>query len=229
MPLTLEAQFQFPMFNTPLSFPSRLLHFCIAPNLLNFYSSSELRRAACSALVWWQLDIRRDLSHTNIAAAIPGLDLFLTAALKFPLALAVTIAVDVLGGGRGLEFRVDGCDLRCASLATSAAAAASSALPAARAFALVACGGVDTTTGGAVAGLSSAAATSSRGGFGFDGLLLGVRDLFGGRVTRVEIEACECGVVAFKMGLFSFVLFIFAHSADSYMDEDHGVGRFGVW
>jgi hypothetical protein len=104
----------------------------------------------------------------------------------------------------------------------------SSALPAARAFALVACGGVDTTTSGAVAGLSSAAATSSRGGLGFDGLLLEVHDLFGDRVARVEIEARECGVVTFKVGLFSFVLFIFAHSADSYMDEDHGVGRFGV-
>ena len=128
-----------------------------------------------------------------------------------------------------MEFRVDGCDLRRASLATSAAAAASSTLPAARAFALVACGGVDTTTSGAVAGLSSAAATSSRGGFGFDGLLLGVRNLFGGRVAGVETEACECEVVAFKVGLFSFVLFILAHSADGYMDEDHGVGRFGVW
>ena len=165
-------------------------------------------------------------------------------ALESPLALAVTTAVDVLGrcaridillhivldGGRGLEFRVDSCDLRCASLATFAAtAAAASALLAAKAFALVASGGVDTTTSGAVAGLSSAAATGSRGGFGFDGLLLEVRDLFGGRVAGVEMEACEYGVVAFEVGLFSSVLFILAHGADSYMDEDHGVGRFGVW
>ena len=83
----------------------------------------------------------------------------------------------VLGGGRGLEFRVNGCDLECASLATfsaATAAAAASALLAARAFALVACRGVDAATSGAVVGLSSAAASSSRGGFGFDGLLLEV-------------------------------------------------------
>ena len=96
----------------------------------------------------------------------------------------------VLGGGRGLEFRVNGCDLECASLATfsaATAAAAASALLAARAFALVACRGVDAATSGAVVGLSSAAASSSRGGFGFDGLLLEVGDLFGGRVAGVEI------------------------------------------
>jgi hypothetical protein len=136
----------------------------------------------------------------------------------------------VLGGRRGLEFRVDGCDLRCAGLVTFAAAAATaaSALLAARAFALVACGGVHATTSGAVVRLSSAAATSSRERFGFDGLLLEVRDLFGGRVAGVETEACECGVVAFQVGHFGFVLFTFAPGADSYVDEDHGVGGFGV-
>ena len=131
-----------------------------------------------------------------------------------------------------MEFRVDGYDLRCTSLeafvvVAAAAAAAASALLAARAFALVACGGVDTTTSGAVTRLSSAAASSNRG-FGFNGLLLEVRDLFDGCVAGVEIEAGECGVVAIEAGLFGFMLFIFAHSADSYVNEDHAVGRFGV-
>jgi len=59
------------------------------------------------------------------SVAIPGLGLFLTPALESPLAVAVAIIVDVLGRsarinvlldivlgiGRGLEFRVDGCDL----------------------------------------------------------------------------------------------------------------------
>ena len=109
------------------------------------------------------------------------------------------------------------------------AAAPASTLLAARAFALVAYGGVDAATSGTVVGLSSAAASSCKGGFGFGGLLLDVGDIFGGRVAGVEIEASDRGVGAFEAGLFGYVLFIFVHGADSYVDEDHGVGRFGVW
>jgi len=112
-----------------------------------------------------------------------------------------------------------------ATFSAATAAAAASALLAVRAFALMACGGIDTTTNGAVAGLSSAEASSSRGGFGFDGLLLEVRDLLGGYVARVEVEVSERGVIAFEAGLFGFILFVSAHGADGCVDEDHGGGN----
>src|SRR5947209_4310279 len=78
---------------------SRLFSICALPptfpNLLHF--TRKLRRTAHSTLVRRQLDICRDLSHTHTPPAMPGPNLFLTAALESPLAVTVTIAVDVLG------------------------------------------------------------------------------------------------------------------------------------